>query len=113
MASNRCTYQQTYNVSVPKKELLDYVVYNEDLSKTDYRIFMMLLTELNGYRPAKNDKWGDRDPQVFTKIDTEQIADQLNISEKKVKESIKTLIDQGIIEKGDTVNMKNGYRFRF
>ena len=113
MSANRCVYQQTYNVSVPKKELLDYVVYNDELSKTDYRIFLMLLTELNGYKPAKNDKWGDRDPQVFTKIDTEQIADQLDIDEKKVKESIKTLMKHGIIEKGDTVNMKNGYRFTF
>ena len=29
MANNKSVYQQTYNVSVPKKELLEYVVYNK------------------------------------------------------------------------------------
>ena len=32
MANNRNTYQQTYNVSVPKSELLDFVVYNQELN---------------------------------------------------------------------------------
>jgi transposase len=113
MSNHRNTYQQTYTVSVPKNELLEYVVYNEDLSKTDYKVFLMLLTELNGYSPSKSDKYGENDPKIFTKIDTEQIAKHLDISEKKVKESIKTLKDQGIIEKGNTKNMKNGYRFTF
>lgn len=110
MANNRNTYQQTYNVSVPKAELLDFVVYNQELNKKDYKIFLMLLTELNGYSKASNNK---EDPKNFTKIDTEQISTKLCIDESDVKKSIKKLTKEGIIEKGNTTNMKNGYRFTF
>ena len=92
MANNRNTYQQIYNVSVPKAELLDFVVYNQELNKKDYKIFLMLLTELNGYSKSSNSK---EDPKNFT------------------KKSIKKLVREGIIEKGNTTNMKNGYRFTF
>ena len=111
MANNRNVYQQTYNVSVPKNELLDYVVYNQELDKKDYKIFLMLLTELNGYSKAVNSK--NEDPNNFIKIDTEQISLKLCIKEKDVKKSIKKLTKEGIIEKGNTTNMKNGYRFTF
>ena len=110
MANNRNTYQQTYNVSVPKTELLDFVVYNKELNKKDYKIFLMLLTELNGYSKSSNSK---EDPKNFTKIDTEQISTKLCIDESDVKKSIKKLVREGIIEKGNTTNMKNGYRFTF
>ena len=115
MASNRCTYQQVYNVSVPKKELLEYVVYNRELSKKDYKVFLMLLTELNGYSTPKGKSkiYDDKDPKIFTKVDSERIADQLDMDESDVKKSIKKLLKEGIIEKGNTSNMKNGYRFTF
>ena len=113
MANNKSVYQQTYNVSVPKKELLEYVVYNKELNKKDYKVFLMLLTELNGYSNPKNKLFDDKDPQNFTKVDSEQIAEQLEMDESEVKKSIKKLLNEGIIEKGDTKNMKNGYRFTF
>lgn len=113
MSNHRNTYQQIYNVSIPKKELLEYVVYNQELNKKDYKVFLMLLTELNGYSNPKNKSFDDRDPQIFTKVDSEQIAEQLDMDESDVKKSIKKLLNEGIIEKGDTKNMKNGYRFTF
>ena len=113
MANNKSTYQQTYTVSVPKKELLEYVVYNPDLNKKDYKVFLMLLTELNGYAGPKSNRLDDKDPQLFTKIDSEQIAEQLDMDNSDVKKSIKKLLREGIIEKGNTANMKNGYRFTF
>ena len=113
MAQNRNVYQQTYNVSVPKKELLEYVVYNKELNKKDYKVFLMLLTELNGYSKPKNKTFDDRDPNIYIKVDSEQIADHLDMDEKDVKKSIKKLLSEGIIEKGNTKNMKNGYRFTF
>lgn len=111
MANNRNVYQQLYTVSVPKNELLDYIVYNQELNKKDYKIILMLLTELNGYSVSSNSK--SDDPKNFTKIDTEQISSKLCIKESIVKKSIKKLIKEGIIEKGSTTNMKNGYRFTF
>ena len=113
MANNKNVYQQIYTVSVPKKELLDYVAFNKELNKKDYKVFLMLLTELNGYSSPKNKKFDSNDPQIFTKIDAEQIADQLDMDENDVKKSIKKLLNEGIIEKGNTTNMKNGYRFTF
>ena len=111
MANNRNTYQQTYTVSVPKNELLEYVVYNPELKKMDYRVFLMLLTELEGYSPRMRSNRPD--PKNFTKIDTERIASKLGVYKEDVKTSIKKLINEGIIEKGNTTNMKNGYRFTF
>ena len=113
MANNKNVYQQTYNVSVPRKELLEYVVYNPEFNKKDYKVFLMLLTVLNGYSRPKGKKYDYDDPQNFTKVDSEQMAEQLDLDEGDVKKSIKKLINEGVIEKGDTTNMKNGYRFTF
>ena len=112
MANHKSTYQQTYTVSVPKRELLEFVVYNRELNKKDYKVFLMLLTELNGYNTESNRNI-DKDPLLFTKIDSEQIAKQLDMDDSDVRKSIKKLVHEGIIEKGNTANMKNGYRFTF
>jgi transcription initiation factor IIE alpha subunit len=113
MANNRCTYQQTYTISVPRKELLEYVILNDELSKKDYRVFLMLLTELDGYSYPRGRVSENPDPHNYKKIDSEKIADELNMKESEVKDCIKKLRKEGIIEKGDTKNMKNGYRFTF
>ena len=113
MANNRNTLQQVYTVSVPKRELLEYVILNQELNKKDYRVFLLLLTELNGYSYPKGKQNENSDPQNFKKIDSEQIADELEMDESDVKKCIKKLLTEGIIEKGDTNNMKNGYRFTF
>ena len=112
MSSIRSVYQQQYTVSVPKKELLEYVAYNIELNKKDYKVFLTLLTELNGYSSRQKRSSND-DPMLFTKIDSEQIAEMLDMDESDVKKSIKKLVSEGIIEKGNTNNMKNGYRFTF
>lgn len=109
--NSRNVYQMTLTVSVPKKELLEWVVYNKDLSKKDLRVFMILLTELHGYSsPLRGTA---EDPQNFRKIDTEKISVELEMDESDVKESIKHLRDNAIIERGDSTNSVNGYRFTF
>lgn len=113
MSNRRFTYQQTYTISVPRKELLEYVILNDELNKKDYKVFLMLLTELDGYSSPKVNRFDNLDPQNFKKIDSEQIADELQMDESDVRKSIKKLLNEGIIEKGDTKNMKNGYRFTF
>ena len=113
MSNHNSTYQQMYTVSVPKKELLEYVIFNDELNKKDYRVFLMLLTELNGYSVNRKNYSEDKDPLNFTKIDSERIAKKLDMDESDVKKSIKKLLKEEILEKGNTQNMKNGYRFTF
>lgn len=112
LANNRNVYQQTYTVSVPKKELINYVIYDNDLNKRDLKVFLMLLTALEGYSVPNNNR-NAIDPQNFTKVDTERMSSMLDLSEKKVRKSMKKLEYAGIIEKGNTANTKNGYRFTF
>lgn len=112
MANNRCTYQQIYTVSIPKKKLLEYVICDEELGKKDLRVFLMLLTELEGYTPPSFDSKRE-DPLNFKKIDSEWMCDVLDMDESDVRKSIKKLESHGIIERGNTTSVKNGYRFTF
>lgn len=111
MANVRNVYQQLTTVSIPKQELSDWASSMEDLSKDDLRVFMMLLTVLNGYSPPKTGS--SIDPNNYCKINEGQIATELYMSEKRVKKSIKRLLNEGIIEKGNSSSVKNGYRFTF
>ena len=110
MANNRCTYQQMYNVSVPKENLLK-IAKDEALNKKDYKVFICLLTELDGWKPSKDMK--TKDPLNFKKIDVSKIADELDMTKKEVKKSISNLMKYGIIEDGDTKTLECGYRFQF
>ena len=76
MANSRNILQQINTVSVPKKELLDYVVFSHEFGKKDLRVFLLLLTELNGYSPSiqqqkkiDNEFEDDKDPLNYRKID--------------------------------------------
>ena len=111
MANVRCTYQQSTTVSIPRDELLYWVVYNEELSKTDLRVVLFLLTELNGWQPPKTTEGVD--PLNYKIIEEKIVAEKLYISKKDVKKSVKHLIELGIIEKGDFNGGRNGYRFTF
>lgn len=110
-------YQQTYSVSIPKEALTKCVIANEDLSKKDIRVCLLLLTKLGGYgiregmSPA--DKRAKPDPLNYASIDINSIADTLNLKKKEVKNSINTLIDYGIIEEGSNDTVSKGYRFTF
>ncbi len=111
MANIRYTYQQASTVSIPREELLENVVYNDKLSKTDLRVCLFLLTELNGWSPPKTGEYND--PNNFKKIDLKQIAEKLDISKKDVKKAIKNLNTMCIIEMGDSNSVRDGYRFMF
>lgn len=111
MANNRNVYQQLLTVSIPKKELQNRVIENLDLSKKDLRVFLLLLLELDGY--SESQKKSQPDPLNFKKINIEQISEVLEIKEKDVKESIKNLCNNSIIEEGSSRVCKKGYRFTF
>ena len=111
MANNRCTYQQVHNVSIPKQPLLYNVVDNDALSKKDLRVCLFLFTILDGYREPSNGK--SQDPKNFKVVFPDVIADQLDLSVKDVKKSLRILIREEIIEEGDANGVEDGLRFCF
>lgn len=112
MANNRNTYQQIQTVSVSRERLLDMAT-NVDYNKKDFRVFLALLTQLDGYTVPKKLNKEHQDPLNFKKIDKEALSDLLCLSKKKVNKSIDKLYEDGYIEKGDNQTIKNGYRFTF
>lgn len=98
MASVR-TYQNLQTISLNRRDWMDYVVRNEELTKKDLRVLLHLFTHI--------------DHKVFKEVSLKQIANDLDISKKNVEESIQRLLDMEIIEKGSSASVKNGYRATF
>ena len=114
MANNRCTYQQEHTVSIPKQALLENVVYDFNFKERDLRVFMLLLTELNGYNKNRKTRTNpENEKNNFKKISPGKISKELGYSKDEVKKSIKKLLKNGVIEKGDSTGAKDGYRFTF
>lgn len=112
MANNRNTYQQVQTVSVSRDKLIE-IASEPEYGKKDLKVFMILLSQLDGYNiPNKYNK-NHKDPMNYKKIDKNKIADLLSLSKKEVSKVIDKLYDNGIIEKSDTDTIKNGYRFTF
>lgn len=109
MANNKSVYQQINNVSIPKDSLREFVIYNDDLSKKDLRVFLLLLTYLDGFNSSSKAE----DPRNYKKVNASSIADELGLSKKEVVYSIETLEAYGIIESGSSPLISFGYRFRF
>lgn len=109
MANNKAVYQQINTVSVPKDMLRELVIYNDDISKKDLRVFLMLLTYLDGFNP--NSK--SQDPYNFKKVNASVMADELGFSKKDVIDSMENLEAYGIIESGSSPVISFGWRFRF
>lgn len=114
MANNRNTYQQEHTISVKRDKIVD-IASRIDLGKKDLRVFLILLTQLDGYSYPETRRVNGtyRDPLNFKKIDIEQMSDILSMSKKDVKKSVEFLNDEGIIERGSNDTIKNGYRFTF
>lgn len=110
MAERKEVFQWKTATSVPRDSFFNAIVTNDELSKTDLRVFLFLLTKLNGYDYRINSK---TDPLNYTLIDVNAIADSLDIGKRKVKESISNLQDMGIIECGSSPTINDGYRFIF
>lgn len=99
-----------------KRQLIDNVILNEDLSKKDLRIAILLFTKLGGYCVNDDIRLNDKrlaDPNNYSSINIESIAETLNIDKKDVKKSIKKLIKHGVLEDGSSATIKHGYRFTF
>jgi RIO-like serine/threonine protein kinase len=110
MANNKFVYQQQTNVSVNKSKLR-WIASHPDLKKTDYKVILVLLTQLNGYNKPPTSKVTD--PENFSYVHIDSIATALSVSKKKIKESLDKLVELEIIEQGDGDAVHDGYRFTF
>ena len=120
MANNMYVYQQAHTVSIPRNSLLTLAKTNM-LSIEDYKVLMVLLTQLDGYPCAEEmtNTRKNKDPKNYKKIDIKQIADTLDMKKKTVKECINNIYNTEIegfgyiLDQGDNDVVKNGYRFTF
>ena len=112
MSSNRNTYQQVTNVSVNRDRLIE-IAQDTEYTKKDFRVFLALLAQLDGYSIPKKFNSNHKDPMNFKKIDIDKMSELLCMSKKDVKKSIEHLYNDGYIEKGNNDIIKNGYRFTF
>lgn len=112
MASNRNTYQQVETVSVKRDKLIE-IASDVEYSKKDLRVFIALLTQLDGYSVPKTYHSKHKDPLNFKRIDVDAMSDLLCMSKKEVKKSINHLHDDGLLEKGCNDVITDGYRFTF
>lgn len=105
-------YQRT--ISVPREPFITKIIEDKRLSLDELRVCLLLLTELDGWDlDRKFKRPATVDPENFKSVDIESIADTLKIKKKKVKEAIKLLLDEDIIEVSETRAAKVGYRFTF
>ena len=111
LSNHNYTYQQTRKVSV-NKEKLKSIAKEPDMMEYDYRVFLCLLSELNGWEYPENSK-NITDPLNYKRIDKEAISEFLGIKKKEVKKSIETLMDCGLLEEGSSDTVTKGYRFTF
>lgn len=112
MANARNVYQQIETLSVKRDKILD-IATNIELSKNEIRVFLVLLTQLEGYSVPKTMRADHKDPLNFKIIDIDAMADLLCMSKKKVKKCINKLHEEGFIEEGGNDTIKSGFRFTF
>lgn len=112
MANHRCTYQQVETVSIKRDRLIE-VAEDTEYGKNDFRVFLVLLSQLDGFCYPENSRRVVNDPLNFKKINLGQIADTLSLSKKQVKKSVDNLYNDGLLEMGSNNTVKDGYRFTF
>lgn len=97
MAKN--TFQYKTTISVNRENFIDKVVRQSELKKNDLRVCMHLLTHL--------------DSITFKDVSKKNIAYDLEMTKKEVDKSIDKLVMFGIIERGSSGSVDNGYRLLF
>jgi len=97
--SSKKTRQNVNTFSVNRKNFMDIVVKNENLSKKDLRVFIHLMTHLDG--------------NEYRKVSYKNIALDLGYDKSDVKESINNLYTEGIVDIGDSGSVEKGLIITF
>jgi len=99
MMARTSTFQNKMTITLPRKPFVNYIVYNENLNKTDLRVYLHLLTHL--------------DADEYKAISKKAIAKDLGLSKGSVEDSIDKLVDEDILSFGGNGTVKSGYKFCF
>ena len=115
MAAKQQVTQNQTSVSIFRDTFYQKVVRNANIERKEYKVLMLLLTELDGFadweRLMSSRPYSDR--RNFRKLSKSSIANTLQMSKTEVKDAIDGLIDKGLVEKGSSSTCKNGYRLKF
>ena len=112
--TTRSFFQNKYVFTCPRKFFLEEIVENDNFSKKELRVIMLLMCYLDGYRPSKQRMRKDEyDPLNFKDVDKSEMAKTLYMSKKDVDKAMDVLLDIGILEKGKNKYNRKGYRFTF
>lgn len=99
MGSRQSTLQYKHVISFNRESFMEYVVQEDRLNKKELRVFLHLLTVL--------------DSKFYKAINKKSIAKNLKIKKEDVEIALSVLMDYGIIEKGNEISVKNGYKLLF
>ena len=107
--------QNKFTVNIPKEGLMNKVVINQFLGKKELRVCMYLMTILSGWSDNRRNSVYAKadDPKNYTSISISKISEILHLDKDDVEKSIKKLVKEGILEKGEGKSTKKGYRFTF
>ena len=112
LAKNLTQWKRSF--AVPREAFIRAIVENEEMTKKQLRVTLLLLASLDGYSPPKSSMRGDEnDPMLFTAISKKEIANTLNIDKTDVDDAIDFLLSYEILEEGKDRTNKKGYRFTF
>lgn len=107
-------FQFKQTMSIPRDKFISRVLCNSRLSHDDLRVCLLLMTKLDGWDMTRRiESSSVNDPYNYKLIDIKDIARVLNIKKKDVKEAIEILLEEDIIEAGESNTKHPGYRFLF
>jgi predicted transcriptional regulator len=112
MPTYKNVHKWNESTTVPH-QLLKVMAFDWELKELDFRVCLLLLTQLSGYTPKRGKSDEENSTMNFASIDCAQIAETLDVEEKKVSKSIKRLVKHGYLEKGSNDTCKVAYRFRY
>lgn len=107
-------FQYMHTITIPREKFIKNVIENPGLDLDDLRVCMLLMTELDGWSMSRKETRASAvDPLNYKKVHIDKMAETLKMKKKDVKESIKVLLREEIIEKGESIASVDGYRFTF
>ena len=115
MAAKKQVVQNQESISLYRESFYRRVVLNKGIELLEYRVLMLLMTELDGFADWERlmSPRPYNDPRNFRKISKGAIANSLGIEKSEVKKALSGLIEKHLVEKGSSSTCTNGYRLTF
>jgi len=99
MGARMYTFQFKETISISRCNFIERVVRCDLLGRKDLRVLLQLMTHLDGMN--------------FKSFNKKAVAAELNMSKGDVTKAIDNLIEYGILQKGSSSSVDDGYRLEF